>query len=132
LLLGAWWALSHALVGLALTLSGAPWPLKCVAVLGTAVHAVMRRPRSPQRVILKDGIAELPDSGLVDLSIGSRSRYTWWWVHLRLRRADDAVAVDVVLLADQLDEETWRALQAELRRARRRAIPRRGRRHGDR
>jgi membrane-bound toxin of toxin-antitoxin system len=52
----------------------------------------------------------------MDLTVGSRSRYTSWWVHLQLRGADRAV--DVVVLKDQLDERTWRALQAELRRAR--------------
>jgi hypothetical protein len=68
-------------------------------------------------VILRNGIAELPDSGLVDLAVGPRSRYTGWWVHLRLRAAG-GVEVSVVLLADQLDEDTWRVLQAELRRTR--------------
>jgi hypothetical protein len=107
------------LVGLAVSLLGIPWSLKCLALFATAAHAVVRRPPPAPRVILQDGIAELPDAGLVDLTVGPGSRYTWWWIHLRLRSADRRV--DVVLLVDQLDEETWRALQAELRRRRPRA-----------
>jgi hypothetical protein len=107
------------LVGLAFSLLGVPWSLKCLALFATVAHAVVRRPSPAPRVILRDGIAELPDRGLVGLTVDARSRYTGWWVHLQLRGAGRRV--DVVLLADQLDEDTWRALQAELRQARPRA-----------
>ena len=52
----------------------------------------------------------------MDLTVEPHSRYTWWWVHLQLRGVDRGI--DVVLLADQIDEDTWRAMQAELRRPR--------------
>ena len=104
------------MVGVAFGVLGLPWTLKIIAILATAVHAVVRRPRWLPRVILRDGVAELPDEGLMDLTVGPGSRYTFWWVRLQLRGADRAV--DVVMFADQLDEGTWRALQAELRRAR--------------
>jgi hypothetical protein len=120
-LLAAWWALSHAIVGLAWSLLGGPWPLKCLGLVATAAHAVARRPPPAPRVILRDGFAELPDSGLVGLTVEPRSRYTWWWVHLRLRAADGRDEIGVVLLADQLHEDSWRALQAELRRTRHRS-----------
>jgi hypothetical protein len=108
------------MVGLALSLLGAPWPLKFLGLLATAAHAVARYPPPAPRVVLRDGFAELPDSGLVGLTVAPRSRYTWWWVHLRLRAAGGRDEIGVVLLADQLHEDSWRALQAELRRTRHR------------
>jgi hypothetical protein len=115
--LAVWWGLTHVLVGSAFVVLGAPWPLKGAALLAIAAHAIARVPKPTPRLVLRsDGRAELPDNGLRDLHIGPRSRFTSWWVRLELRGAGRVV--DVVLLADQLEQGTWRKLQAELRRGR--------------
>jgi hypothetical protein len=119
-------------VGLALAVLGAPWPCRALAIGGIAAHAILRRPGPTPRVLFRsDGFADLPDDGLVDFEVGPRSSYTSWWVSLQLR--GPGRVVHVVLLADQLDDETWRALQAELRRHPSSVTPvaRRSRRDGD-
>jgi predicted nucleic acid-binding protein len=87
-------------------------------LVAIAAHAIQCRPTPTPRIVVRsDGRAELPDTRLMELTIGPGSRYTSWWVRLELH-GEAVRAVEVVLLVDQVDRRTWRALQAELRRAR--------------
>jgi hypothetical protein len=112
--LRAGWIAAHLLAAAAFALLGAPWTLKAVALLGLAVHAVARRPEPARRVVYRrDGRIAVPDLGLEGLFLGPRTRFTTLWVRLDLRGA--ARPLDLLLLASQVDRESWRALQAELR-----------------
>jgi hypothetical protein len=94
---------------------GAPWLAKAPALVAVACHAYARRPRKPERLVIRaDGRVELPERGLVGLELGERTRYTSAWVRLDVRGSGHAQ--DWVLLADQVNPETWRTLQVALRR----------------
>jgi hypothetical protein len=60
------------------------------------------------------GLWHVPERGLAGLAVGPRTRYTAFWVRLSLEGL--GCGLDILLLADQLDAESWRALQARLRR----------------
>jgi len=79
------------------------------------VHAALRRP-PPITVIRRhaDGAWSLPALGFERLDLRPGTSVGPFWIKLRLGTADTAVSV--LLLRDQLDAETWRRLQAELRR----------------
>ncbi|HSG64664.1 MAG TPA: hypothetical protein VLD39_06675, partial [Gammaproteobacteria bacterium] len=73
-----------------------------------------RWPAVPLRVVRsRDGFWSVPDRDQLGLRLGPATRYGDWWMDLRLvapgRRAR------VLLLRDQVDASTWRALQATLR-----------------
>lgn len=107
----------HGVVLAAFVLLGAPWPLKSFALLATLAHAVAFRPKpTPRLVWLGEGRIALPDLGLDDLRLGPRSRHSALWIRLDARGAGRAV--DILLLADQLDSSVWRTLRAELNRLR--------------
>jgi hypothetical protein len=94
---------------------GLPWSAKAPALVAVACHALLRRPRKPERLMIDaDGRVELPERGVAGLELGARSRYTSTWVRLELRGSGRAVYWTV--LADQVDPEIWRTLQVELRR----------------
>jgi hypothetical protein len=113
--LAIWWIALHAtLVGACIEV-GAPWSAKVAALAAVACHALARRPRRPERLVIgADGRVALPERGVAGLELGARSRYTSAWVRLELRGSGRAL--HWVLLADQVDPETWRTLQLELRR----------------
>lgn len=96
---------------------GAPWLLKCLAVLVVLVHAIALPPEpAPRMVYRSGGRVALPDLGLDDLALGARTLFTIFWVRFDLR--GPGRALDILLLADQVDPVAWRELQAELRRFR--------------
>ena len=80
------------------------------------LHSLTRYPSSAAEALARgpDGLWSVPALGLDGLSIGQRTRYTTLWVRLELVGA--ARPLDMLLLADQLDPESWRVLQATLRR----------------
>jgi hypothetical protein len=93
--------------------------LSLAPVLGSvallAVHAVVRRPRAAPRLVCRsDGRWAVPALGLAGLTLGRRTRYTTLWV--RLSFVGPPRSLDIVLLADQVDPESWRKLQTHLRR----------------
>jgi hypothetical protein len=98
----------------AVALLGVPVLAKSLLVLVIAGHGLGRRLRpTPVLVCRIDGCWAVPDRGIDDLSLGARTRYTRLWVHLVLESR--TAALDILLLADQLDPEPWRELQARLR-----------------
>lgn len=117
LILWAWWLALHAVVLAALAELGAPWPAKCLALLAALAHAAVFRPRRTPRLLWRaDGRVALPELGLADLGLGPRSRHCGLWIRLELRGAGRAL--DILLLADQLDPVLWRTLRADLNRLR--------------
>jgi hypothetical protein len=109
--------LLHGLVAAALLVLAAPWLLKGLALLILLVHAIALAPeRAPRLVYRSDGRAAVPEIGLDDLVLGPRTQYARGWVRFDLRGAGRAL--DILLLADQVEPEVWRALQVELRRFR--------------
>jgi hypothetical protein len=86
------------------------------AALLIAAHAWRRCPLAPPPALLLEGsgLWSVPERGLAGLGVGFRTRYTAFWVRLSL--VGPGRGLDILLLADQLDSESWRALQARLRR----------------
>jgi len=115
-LIPVWHVGVHALAAAAIALSGLAWPLELAAFGALAAHAVWRWPGAPVPICRHaDGTWSLPALGLEGLVLCPGTEAGPFWVRLSLGRAD-ARAVTVVLVADQLDRESWRRLQAELRR----------------
>jgi hypothetical protein len=107
----------HALVASAFLVLGAPWLLKGLAVLVVLVHALALPPEpAPRMVYRSGGRVALPGVGVEDLALGPGTLFTTGWVRFDLRGSGRAL--DILLLADQVDSATWRELQAELRRFR--------------
>ena len=99
----------------ALVLVGWPWLVKCGGLLLIALHAGTRYPSAAPILIARpDGLWAVPERGLAELELDAASRYTTVWVRLIL--TGRGRALDILLLADQLDRESWCALQARLRR----------------
>jgi hypothetical protein len=96
---------------------GAPWLLKGLALLVLLVHAIALPPERARRVVFRsDGRVTLPELGLDGLTLGPGTLFTTRWVRLDLRGCGSAL--DILLLADQVDPAAWHALQVELRRLR--------------
>ena len=104
----------HGVVLTALALLGAPWILKAVGAVAALAHSVAFRPRRTPRLIFRAGRVAVPELGLEDLALGRRTRHCGLWVRLDLR--GPARALDILLLADQVDPILWRTLRAELAR----------------
>jgi hypothetical protein len=112
-----WWVAVHALVIAAIVVLGAPWVPKALALLIALVHAIALAPERTPRVIYRSGgRVAVPELGLDELTLGPRTRYTTGWIRFDLRGGGRAL--DILLLADQVEPAIWRALQAELRRIR--------------
>ncbi|HEX7081896.1 MAG TPA: protein YgfX [Gammaproteobacteria bacterium] len=117
-LLAAWRFAVHALAVAGVAASGIGWPVKLGAVAAVLAHAAARRVPRPSRIVrTADGAWALPDRGLDGLELRPGTAVAPFWVSLRLA-APGARAFVVLLLKDQVDQEAWRALQAELRRSR--------------
>lgn len=102
------------LVAAALGVLGAPWLLKGLALLVVLVHAIALPPERARRVVFRsDGRVTLPELGLEDLTLGPGTLFTTRWVRLDLRGSGRAL--DILLLADQVDPALWHALQVKLR-----------------
>jgi hypothetical protein len=113
-ILWVWWALLHAVVLAALVLLGVPWLLKAAAAIAALAHAIVFRPRRTPRLVWQAGRVAVPERELENLSLGRRTRHSGLWIRLDLRGAGRAL--DILLLADQLDPILWRTLRAELAR----------------
>ncbi len=114
--MAVWHVAVHGLAAVSVMLSGLAWPLKAASVGALVAHAAMRRPRAPMAICRNtDGTWSLPALGLDGLALRPGTQAGPFWVRLSLGRAGRP-AVTVVLVADQLDREAWRRLQAELRR----------------
>ncbi len=112
-----WWIALHLLVAASI-----PWlGLNAAAAAGLAAligaHGIVRRPflEPPELWIDGAGLWSLPQLALVGLALGPRTRYTTLWIELSLVSARRRI--DLMLLADQFDAETWRQLQVRLRRS---------------
>jgi hypothetical protein len=88
--------------------------LKAAAALAALAHSVVFRPRRTPRLVLRAGRVALPERELEDLVLGPRTRHSGLWVRFDLRGAGRAL--DILLLADQVDPIVWRTLRAELAR----------------
>jgi hypothetical protein len=104
----------HVVLLAALPLLGAPWLPKAAAALAALAHAIVFRPRRTPRLVFRAGEVAVPELGLEDLALGRRTRHCGLWIRLDLRGAGRAL--DILLLADQVDPILWRALRAELAR----------------
>jgi hypothetical protein len=98
----------------ALALLGAPWILKAAAAVAALAHFIAFRPRRTPRLVLSAGRVAVPELELEDLALGRRTRHCGLWIRLDLR--GPGRALDILLLADQVDPILWRMLRAELAR----------------
>lgn len=115
-MMAVWHVVVHAVAFVSVSLSGFPWPLKLAAGGALVAHAAWRRPKAPMPFCrAADGTWSLPTLGLEGLALRPGTQAGPFWVRLALGRAG-ARTVTIVLLADQVDREAWRRLQAELRR----------------
>jgi len=106
----------HALLLGAAAFAAVPWPVVAAAAALLLAHAVWLLPEPPPRLIVvaAQGGWLVAGHGVTPFALGPRSRFAPRWVRLDLRSADRQL--DIVLLADQLDDATWRRLSAHLRR----------------
>ncbi|HEX6996468.1 MAG TPA: hypothetical protein VF339_20225 [Gammaproteobacteria bacterium] len=111
-----WHVAVHVLAVVSISLSGLVWPVKLAAGGALVAHAALRRPAAPMPIRRDaDGTWSLPALGLDGLALRPGTAAGPFWVRLALGRAG-VRTVTVVLVADQVDREAWRRLQAELRR----------------
>jgi hypothetical protein len=104
-----------AIAGLAAASSSPGVKAACIAVV--VAHAFARKPPRPTTVLrYDDGSWALPERGLERLALGDGTSVGPFWISLRLGAG--TASASVLLLRDQLDRETWRALRAELGRVR--------------
>ena len=114
-LLTLWWLALHLLLLAAVVGLGVPHAFKAALAAALVAHGLLRWPRPETRVLQRqaDGRWALPDHGRSDLSLAAGTSYTALWVRLVL--AGDGETFDIVLLKDQFDQISWRALQTRLR-----------------
>jgi hypothetical protein len=116
--LALWWWGVHALAAAGLIASALPRSVAALALGALLVHARLRRPRPPEPIELRAGGRwAVSGARLGGLTLAEGTAVGPFWVRLELAGAGTRVAR--LLLRDQLDADTWRALQAELRRGRR-------------
>ncbi|HEX9876490.1 MAG TPA: protein YgfX [Gammaproteobacteria bacterium] len=114
-ILGLWLLATHGVAVAAVLALAVPWLLKPLLLAGIAAHACARRPGRPERLVRdSSGGWALPERGLADLFAAPGSRFGRWWAYLVL--SDGSEKLRILLLRDQFDSETWRRLQAALRR----------------
>ena len=114
----AWWWLGlHVLLAATALLIGWPLSLQVAALCAIVAHGIGRRPSSTRSVIEvgADATFRVATSSTTAFEPDRRTLLTPFWVRIVARRKGDAV--DILLLADQLDPEDWRRLTAILRRA---------------
>jgi hypothetical protein len=104
----------HVLALAALVLLGAPWKLKVAGALAALAHSIVFRPRRTPRIVLRAGRVAVPELGLEELALGRGTRHCGLWIRLDLRGAGRAL--DILLLADQIEPKLWRMLRSELAR----------------
>ncbi|HEX5420437.1 MAG TPA: protein YgfX [Gammaproteobacteria bacterium] len=111
-----WWAGVHLLGASGLIASALPAVLIGAGLAALLAHAWLRRPSPAPALIQRgvDGRWALPANGVGGLALGAGTAVGPFWVELRLEGPEGRLAV--LLLRDQLDGESWRALQAQLRR----------------
>jgi hypothetical protein len=116
-MLSLWWLGLHGLLAATALLIGWAVPLKIAAIVCVVVHAAVRRPSSVRAVIevAADGACRIAAEGSEPCAPGRRTLLTPFAV--RIVASSQRDAVDILLLADQLDNEDWRRLTAILRRA---------------
>ena len=88
--------------------------LKGAAALAALAHAVVFHPRRTPRLVWRNGRVDLPELGIDDLTLGRRTRHCRLWIRLDLRAPGRAL--DILLLADQVEPVLWRTLRADLAR----------------
>lgn len=90
-----------------------------LAVAAVCAHAWLRRPSGapPELCRFASGRWAAPAAGVALAELGPGTRYARAWVRLELCAPGRRPAA-VLLLRDQLDPESWRILQTELRRGR--------------
>jgi hypothetical protein len=93
-----------------------PWPGVAGVTALLLAHAFWCRPKPVPHVIVvvAEGGWLVAGHGVTPFALGPRSRFAPRWVRLDLRSADRRL--NIVLLADQFDDATWRRLSAHLRR----------------
>jgi hypothetical protein len=114
-----WWLALHLVVSLGVIALGLGALATCFAAAALGAHGVLRAPRRTAVLLRRrDGTWALPDAGLDRLRLGRGTRYGSLWMELVLvadspnRKRKTAI----LLLRDQVDAESWRRLQAQLRR----------------
>ncbi|HEU4617689.1 MAG TPA: hypothetical protein VFV10_06580 [Gammaproteobacteria bacterium] len=108
-----WWRGVHALAAAGVLASALPRAYALLALAGLLVHALLGRPPASRCLELRaDGSWAVP--GASGLSLVEGTAVGPFWIRLKLARPGLRVAR--LLLRDQVDAETWRVLQAELRR----------------
>lgn len=92
-------------------------PLKLACIALAIGHALARKPSRPTTLLRhEDGSWSLPERGMTRLALREGTSLGPFWIALHF--AAGGQRASLLLLRDQLDRETWRALQAELRRLR--------------
>lgn len=115
-LLKIWWLGVHLLGALGLVGCALPAPLALCGVAALLAHGWLRMPAPAPALVQRgaDGQWALPANGSQGLVLAAGTAVGPFWVELRLEGREGRRAV--LLLRDQLDRESWRALQAQLRR----------------
>jgi hypothetical protein len=91
----------------------------CVAAAALVIHCALRVPRATRALVrYDDGSWALPEAGLDGLCLGSGTTCSTLWIRMVFRNeaANGRRRRVVLLLKDQLDAASWRALQAQIRR----------------
>jgi len=117
-LLLAWWLGVHGLAALCLALAALGLAWKCLSFLALASHGLWRFPAPVPSLARSDaGSWSVAGLGRAGLRLTPESRDGGWWIRLALEDARGSLRW--VILKDQLDPDTWHALQAVVRRGRR-------------
>jgi hypothetical protein len=100
----------------AAVLLGWPWPAKVLALAVVVAHGLARRPApTPATIIVAaDGLFAVPELGTDWLALGPATRLSPYTMLLSLHRGSRRV--DILLLIDQLDRNSWARVSARLRR----------------
>lgn len=109
----------HALLAAAAALTAIPWPAAALVATVAVAHAWWRWPPAPPvlLVLAEDGDWYVAGHGATRFTLGPRTRLAPLWLRLDLRANEGRQVLDIVLVADELDDAAWRRLAARLRRA---------------
>jgi hypothetical protein len=98
----------------AVAATAAAWALKAALAVLLIAHGLRWRPAGTKLTLIcrPDGTFVVAGNEQCELRLTPASGCTPWWARLVL--ASPGHRLDLLLLRDQVDERTWRALQSHL------------------
>ncbi|MGD8322728.1 MAG: hypothetical protein PVF50_00055 [Gammaproteobacteria bacterium] len=113
--------MQHGVGCIAIAATSLPVYVKSCGWVFVVISAICARPRCSTRLgVSGRGAWSLPDESLSDMQMLSGTRYTQWWVSLKLGNSDGLVR-SLCIWRDVLAAEDWRQLSIRLREFRHRA-----------